>query len=80
MASDESGNNRRYAIEFPEMPGVVFVVNENDKRTRRDGRLMAEWMARVAAEIWFRRDEADRQRVMDEVKRGLQQIGHRQVP
>lgn len=57
-----------YSIEFQMMPGVVFIVDVSEKRTLRDGQMLAEWMKNVAAEIWFGRSTEDRQRILGEMK------------
>lgn len=61
------GGARKYAIEFVEMPGVVFTVEEDVRRPPHEGQMLAEWMARVAAEVWGRRSDEERQRVMEGV-------------
>lgn len=60
-----AGSKKLYEIEFPEMPGVVFTVEEDVRRALIEGQVLAEWMAAVAAEVWGRRSDEDRRRVME---------------
>lgn len=69
MASNDTGSNKLWVVEFPEMPGVVFTVKEQLGGSRRESIMLSEFMLKVAADIWFRRSDADKQRVIDETRR-----------
>ena len=57
--------DRVVQIEFEEFPGAVFTVPVRDSRTKDDGQFIGELMYKCAKAVWYRRNEADRKRILE---------------